>query len=174
MPEPGSPRNDPARRLKGSALVALTAAVVASVAPLTQHFEGYRGKAYRDPVGILTQCYGETAHVRPDLIYSKDECAAKLRARMAADYGPKIVACVPDLANPLNRLAYGAAVDASYNAGPSAVCRSPFAKAFNAGRWDQGCSLMVGWYATAKGVPLPGLTARRKAERDYCLTGKLP
>jgi lysozyme len=173
MPEQAA-RNDPRLRLKGAALAALTAAVVASVAPMTQHFEGFRGRVYRDPVGILTQCYGETAYVRPDLIYSKDECAAKLRARMAKDYGPQIVACIPDLANPLNRLAYAAALDASYNAGPGGVCRSSFAKAFNAGRWDQGCRLIVGWRATAKGVPLPGLTARRRAERDYCLSGKLP
>lgn len=167
-----SPRSDPKRRLKGPALVALVAAAVTSVAPLAQHFEGYRGRAYRDPVGILTQCYGETANVRPDLIYSKDECATKLRARMRADYAPPLVRCVPDFANPLNRSAFEAAIDASYNAGPAAVCRSPMAKAFNAGNWTLGCSKFTGWYTTARGVKLPGLVRRRLRERDWCLTGK--
>jgi len=168
-------RSDPKRRLKGPALVGLIALVVASVSPLTTHFEGYSGRAYWDRYGKLwTQCFGETRDVRPDLIYSKTECAAKLRARMAADYAPVIVACVPDFANPLNKLAFGAALDASYNTGPDAFCKGRIARAFNAGLWAQGCSLFSGWYVTAKGVPLPGLTARRKAERDYCLTGKLP
>ena len=171
---PIDPRNDPKRRLTGAPLVALIAVAVSSVGPMVQHFEGYRGKAYRDPVGILTQCYGETANIRPDLIYSKDECAEKMRARMRRDYAPKIVACAPDFANPMNRWPFEAAIDASYNAGPAAVCRSPMVKAFNAGRWDAGCAAFVGWYTTARGVPLAGLVRRRIAERDHCLTGKMP
>jgi len=166
--KPLDPRSDPKRRLTGAPLVALIAASVTAIAPLTQGFEGYIGKVYRDPVGVLTQCYGETAHLRPDLIYSKDECAVKLRARMRKDYAPRIITCVPDFANPLNHSAFEAAIDASYNTGPRAFCKGRIARAFNAGLWSVGCNLFVGWYDTARGVKLPGLTRRRKAEAAWC------
>lgn len=160
-------------RLKGPALTAFILTVVASVSTvLTQPNEGFKGKVYRDPAGYLTQCYGER-QVDPSVIYSKDACVVKLRARMARDYAPPIIACVPDFADPRFRTAFGAALDASYNAGPAAVCRSPMARAFNTGNWAEGCRRFVGWYETARGVRYPGLVKRRKQEMAYCLTGKL-
>jgi lysozyme len=174
-PPPTDSQDLPAdNRLKGAALAALITATVLAVAPiLTQPNEGYRGAAYRDPAGYLTQCYGER-QVDPSVIYSKNQCAVKLRIRMAKDYAPAIIACVPDFANPAHALAFGAAIDASYNAGPGAVCKSPFARAFSRGNWVAGCSLFPGWRDTARGVKYPGLVRRRSEERAYCLTGKLP
>jgi lysozyme len=161
------------KRLKGSALIAFIAATVALVAPvLTEPNEGYRGKVYLDPAKILTQCFGETRDIDPSRIYSKDQCAAKLRVRMAKDYAAPLIACVPDFADPRYQWAFGASIDASYNAGPAAVCRSPMAKAFNAGDWSTGCSKFVGWYETAKGVRYPGLVRRRREEASFCLTGR--
>lgn len=176
MPEPISkpPEQQPGR-LKGPALAMLIAAVVALVAPGTEQFEGKRNRPYYDPAHILTVCYGETEGIE-DRIYSNDECAKKLRERMARDYAPKIIACVPDFADPRYKNQFGAALDASYNAGPAAVCRSRMARDFNAGRWTQGCNGFPGWYTTAKvrGKPtvLPGLVKRRVAEQKFCLTGR--
>lgn len=169
MPEPKSN----ARRLKGAALTGFIALTVAAVAPvLTEPNEGYRGRAYLDPAKILTQCYGETQHIDPSVIYSQSECAAKLRVRMARDYAAPLVKCVPDFADPRYKWAFGAAIDASYNAGPIAVCRSPMVRAFNAGQWREGCARFVGWYETARGVRYPGLVRRRREEATYCLTGR--
>jgi len=160
------------KRLKGAALTSFIVVVVAGVSTsLTQPNEGYVGKAYLDPAGYLTQCYGERK-VDPSVIYSKDQCATKLRTRMAKDYAPAIIKCVPDFADPANRLAFGSALDASYNAGPVAVCRSPMARAFLAGDWRTGCEAYPGWYDTARGVQYPGLVKRRGEEMSYCLTGK--
>lgn len=181
MPEPAQPAQPQGKRLQGPALAAFIVATVAAVSPvLTEPNEGYRGKAYLDPAKILTQCYGETRDIDPSVIYSQTQCAAKLRARMAKDYAPALIKCVPDFADPAYRLAFGAAIDASYNAGPVAVCKSPMAQAFNAGRWSEGCFRFSGWYTTAKNrvtgvrVEYPGLVRRREEEVSYCLTGKVP
>lgn len=161
-------------RLKGPALAAFIIGVVGTVsAVLTQPHEGFRGKVYRDPAGYLTQCYGER-QVDPSIIYSKSQCAEKLRVRMARDYAPPIIACVPDFADPRYRWAFGAALDASYNAGPAAVCKSRMARAFNAGKWAEGCNAFRGWYVTSRGVKYPGLVRRRNEEADYCATGRGP
>jgi lysozyme len=159
---------------KSKAAIAIAAAV-AIAAPLAQQWEGYRGKAYLDPVKVLTQCYGETVDVDPARIYSKDECAAKLRKRMAANYAPPILKCIPSLVD--HHVAFGAVLDASYNAGPVAVCKSPMARAFNAGDYKRGCKALLDWYVTAKDrktgvrVKLRGLVNRRAAEYRVCVTG---
>lgn len=160
------------RRLKGPALAALIATAVAGIAPLSMHFEGKRNRVYLDPVGIPTYCYGETKNPDPMRVYSDDECGRLFRKRMAADFAPAIVRCVPDFADPRRLWQFQAALDASYNAGPAAVCRSPMARAFNAGRWNDGCNAFPGWYVTARGVKLAGLVRRREAEKRHCLTGK--
>lgn len=154
---------------------ALIAAAVLIAVPLATQFEGYRGKAYLDPASILTQCYGETEGVDPSRIYSRDECAAKLRARMAKDYAPPILACLPQL-DMDHRYVFGALLDASYNAGPVAVCKSRMAIAIRTGDWSGACHGFLGWYTTAKDRKtglrreLPGLVTRRKAEARTCTT----
>jgi lysozyme len=170
----------------GGAIIAIAAAVQIAT-PLAEQFEGLRTRAYRDPVNILTVCYGETEAVDPARIYSRDDCAAKLRRRMAQDYAPKLLDCVPGFIDPARKQQFGAALDASYNAGPAAFCRSPMAAAFNAGRWRAGCDAFAGWYVTGRmarpharypsrrlangqwAVTFPGLVRRRAAEREICL-----
>lgn len=166
------PRIDP--RLATAAI----AAAVAVAAPLTMSHEGYRGKVYLDPAKIATQCFGETQDIDPSRIYSKEQCATKLRARMAKDYAPALVECMPGLAGEEWKRftnVYGAMLDASYNTGPSPVCKR-FALTFNTGRYWEACNLFPGWYTTAKnrvtGVrrEFPGLVRRRKEEKALCLT----
>ena len=160
-----------------AATAAAIAAAVAIASPLAEKWEGFRGKAYLDPAQILTQCYGETVDVDPSRIYSQTECAAKLRARMAKDYAPPILKCIPSLIEPENKHAFGALLDASYNAGPVAVCNSRMAKAFNAGNYKGGCDGFEGWYTSARnrktGVRTyyKGLINRRLDEKATCLKG---
>lgn len=175
MPEP----QDKAPSKAPLATAAMIAAAVAVAAPLATRWEGYSGKAYADPAGILTQCYGETEGVDPSRIYSKDECATKLRARMARDYGPAIAKCLPEVAP--NAFIFGSLLDASYNAGPVAVCKSPMAQNVRAGKLTAACDALPTWYVTAQkrvngkrvGKPflLKGLVNRRKDERLVCLKG---
>lgn len=171
-PSPPPPKKG--KRLTGGALAALVATVVAlTSSQLTEPSEGYSGKAYWDKYGkVWTQCFGETADVDPSVVYSEKECAVKLRARMAKDFTPALLKCVPDFAIPDYKFAFGALLDGAYNAGPAAACRSPMAREFNAGNWTLGCAKFQGWYETAKGVKVVGLVNRRRKELKFCMTGK--
>jgi lysozyme len=145
---------------------AAIAALVLVATPVAMAFEGVRTHPYRDVTGTPTVCYGDTEVAMR--VYGRDECAALLRARLAKDYAPHLIQCVPALAKPENRYRGGALLDASYNAGWQGACRSPMARDFNAGKWTEGCNAFVGWRETSKGVHLAGLARRRRAEADVC------
>jgi GH24 family phage-related lysozyme (muramidase) len=102
---------------------ALCVAAAAACLSLTQASEGLRNKPYLDPAHILTVCYGETQGIDQAKIYSNDECAIRLRKRLAEDYAPRIIACLPELTERRIKV-FGALLDAAYNAGPVAVCNS--------------------------------------------------
>jgi len=139
--------------------------------PLSAGFEGLKTKPYFDPAHIRSVCYGETE--REMRTYTRDECMALLKDRQASDYAPKVLQCVPGFADERRRYAFAASIDASYNAGVAAFCKSRMARAFNQGQWKAGCDGFLGWYATAringKPTPLKGLQRRREAERALCL-----
>jgi lysozyme len=150
------------------------ALAVGVCAPLTIESEGVRTRPYLDPVHIRTVCYGETSGIE-DRVYSKDECADMLRARLAETYAPHLIDCMPGLVDePHPRRAFAALLDASYNAGPKAVC-GRFAPIFNAGRTAATCRALPGWSVSARdrqtGVirRLRGLEERRRRESRLCL-----
>lgn len=158
-------------RQKVPAIGLAIALAVAAVAPFTTGFEGEKHKAYLDPVKIPTYCVGDTENVVWGKVYSHEECQGLLRNRLAKDYAPAVLKCVPGLADPKRLKVFEASLDAAYNAGTKAFCRSPMARRFNAGQWDSGCAAFVGWYDTAKGRRLPGLVNRRHQEAALCLEG---
>lgn len=177
--------NQNEQQTKGSksGTAAAIAAAVLIASGLAAKWEGYASKQYKDPAGIPTWCYGETEKLKkdPTYIYSKSECMDLLRQRMKADYAPRIAECLPEIVN--NRYVFGALIDASYNAGWAAVCRSPMAQNIKAGKIKDACMIMPSWYVTAThrvngkrvGKPflLQGLVNRRKDERDTCLLGSV-
>ena len=168
------------QKLSPTAKTALAiAAAVAVATPLAQRWEGFFGKAYLDPVKVLTQCYGETRDIDPSKIYSKDECATKLRTRLARDYAPVLAKCMPVLVSD-DWAAYsnifGALLDASYNAGPGRVC-DRFASSVNHGELLATCNGLPTWMITARdrrtGVRkvYRGLVNRRRDEAAVCRKG---
>src|SRR5260221_6562714 len=174
MTVPIPPPDSPVSRKRAAAAVIAAAVLIA--APVTALQEGYVSKARPDPAHISTYCYGETEHVDPTRIYSRGECETLLRARLRRDYAPKILACLPQFSDERRVPAFAAFIDASYNAGPAAMCASPMAAAVRAGRWAAACEAFVGWRITARdrktGVrfTLPGLVRRRRdVERPLCL-----
>jgi lysozyme len=166
----------PSRNQKLGGVAAICAAAAAVCLPLTQKSEGLRNKPYLDPANILTVCFGETEGIEAR-IYSTDECAVKLRHRLATDYAPRIAACLPQVATQQRIKVFGALLDAAYNAGPVAVCSSRMAQSIKAGQWRQACDGFRGWYVTARNrktgqrILLKGLVTRREAERSLCLEG---
>lgn len=147
-------------------------AAAAIAAALAAPAEGLRQYAYRDPVGIPTICFGSTKGVRMGDAATAEQCRAMLTREMleAVD---QVDRCQPGL--PLEVLA--AFSDAVYNIGPVVACdtaRSTAARRLAARDWRGACAELPRWNkARVAGVmvELPGLTKRRAAERDVCLTG---
>jgi GH24 family phage-related lysozyme (muramidase) len=153
-----------AERAKAAALIATALAIPA---------EGLRQFAYYDPPGILTTCYG---HTGPDVVrgkkYSLPECKALLDTDML-NAVLSVERCAPGLPVPV----LAAFSDAAYNLGPKIACdtsHSTAARMLKAGDIAGACNQLPRWNRATVGgvsVELPGLTKRRAAERELCLTG---
>jgi lysozyme len=124
-------------------------------------------RAYRDLVGVLTVCDGDTKNVRPGMVETEAGCTARLERQLVAHAKP-VLACVPGLKGRDNQLV--ASVSLAYNIGTTGFCRSTAAREFNAGRWRAGCDAFLRW-DKAGGKVVRGLTERRKRERALCLKG---
>ena len=166
MTDQTQPKNHPA---KGAAIAVAIAGAVALATPFTTVKEGTVTHAYRDPVGIGTYCTGETQGVDWKRTYTRAECAGLLQQRMTRDYAEPLIACAPGIEHNIPALA--ALTDLAYNIGSRRACRSPIAQHFKRGEWSKGCDAFVGYYVTARGIPLRGLVERRKGERDICRKG---
>ncbi len=144
--------------LVGSVLAA-AALAVASIAA----WEGKRNEPYRDPIGILTVCYGETA---ADMRrYSDAECTAMLEAR-AAGFMEGVRLRNPAIAEFPHQ--WAAHTSFAYNVGLAAYGRSSVARLFAEGKQAEACRFM-GRYVYAGGRKLQGLVNRRAAEIELCL-----
>ena len=144
---------------------AIAAASVAAAMSVVAYFEGYRPVAYLDPVSVPTICYGHTATARIGQTKTQAECDELLKA----DLGEALEAVDRQLPNapPLTRAAFGSFV---YNVGAGAFNRSTLLRKAKAGDWAGACNELTRW-VYAGGRQLPGLVARRQAERELCLSG---
>ncbi|MEY9676035.1 lysozyme [Bradyrhizobium elkanii] len=156
------------------------AAVIAATVAFLPAWEGMDRVAKRDMIGTghpITYCFGQTdefGKVKAGTRFSKQECDEKL-AQSLPTYLERLDKCVK---RPVPVKAMSAVLDASYNAGTAAVCRSPMVAKFNAGDIRGGCNAFAGWYVRSDGKVRKGLIARRsgigdgrKSERDLCLEG---
>ena len=149
------------------------AAAAALATAIAVPAEGLRQFAYYDTPGILTVCYGHTgADVLAKRKYSLDECGALLTVDMQHAVA-QVEACHPGLPVPV----LAAFADATYNMGQTIACsraNSTAARMLYAGDLIGACNQLPRWdKARVLGVmvALPGLTKRRAAERDLCLSG---
>jgi GH24 family phage-related lysozyme (muramidase) len=148
-------------------MVALGAAILLAIPA-----EGLHRKAYKDPPGVLTVCYGSTRDVDSSRVYSLKECRERLDKEMAAAVD-QVERCAPGLPDHV-LAAFG---DAVYNLGPTIACdvkRSTAARHLRAGRLREACEELPKWNQARIGggfIALPGLTRRRNAERKLCLQG---
>lgn len=151
--------NDNAKRLGAVAAIATVIAIPA---------EGLRQWAYYDPPGILTVCYGHTGGVVAGKKYSLDECKALLTTDMMEAVNA-VERCHPGL--PEN--VHAAFADAVFNLGPSVACNSTASRYLGSGEIESACKELPRWNkARVAGIltPLPGLTKRRNAEMQLCLS----
>lgn len=146
----------PALKIAGAAALVLAVTTIAA-------WEGKRNEPYRDPVGILTVCYGETAAEMRR--YSDAECLEMLESR-AAGFMEGVRARNPAIAGFPKQ--WAAHTSFSYNVGLQAYRRSSVARLFEEGRQAEACRFM-GRYVYAGGRRLKGLVNRRAAETALCL-----
>ena len=144
-------------------LIGATAA--ASLIAIVSQWEGKSNDPYRDIVGVLTVCYGETNVAMRR--YSNAECEAMLE-RSLVGYAKPVLARNPELRGHPYQLA--AAGSLAYNIGNTAYARSSVARLFSAGRWREACDAFMRWNM-AGGKVVKGLTNRRRDERALCLRG---
>lgn len=142
------------------------AAVTLIAAPFTAHHEGLRLKAYLDPVGVPTICYGETRGVKMGDVKTKEECDALFEARLGyfaywVDYYVQ---------HDLSPKTHAALTSFAYNVGVGAFSKSTLLRLFNEGKFIEACNQLPRW-VYAKGKKLPGLVTRREEERQLCLAG---
>lgn len=147
----------------GGASLALLATALS--VDIISKWEGRRLDPYRDVVGVMTVCYGETRV--PMRRYTHEECR-QLLEKGVEQFKEGVLKCTPGLKNRPYQLA--AAVSLSYNIGTDAYCRSTVAKRFNAGDLKGACEAFNMW-RFAGGKELRGLVNRRKEETKLCLTG---
>lgn len=149
------------------------AAAAALATAIAVPAEGLRRYAYYDPPAVLTVCYG---HTGKDVVKGRQYSDAECRSLLMQDMGNAVASvevCNPGL--PLPVLA--AFADAVYNLGPTIACndtKSTAARMLLAKDYRGACNQLIRWNKAVVGgmqVELPGLTKRRIAERDLCLSG---
>ena len=138
------------------------AAILALAAAMIAPWEGKVNSPYRDPVGILTVCYGHTGKDIERRRYSDAECMALLEKDVAAH--AKALQC----AGTGYKLREGAAfVSLAYNIGVAGFCKSTAARRAQAGDYAGACAAMSR-HVKAGGKVLQGLVDRRAYERAIC------
>jgi lysozyme len=162
---PPAPAPEPARPPS----YAGKAAWIALALTLVAGWEGLYTHAYRDPIGVVTICYGVTSADRPVRMgdtYSKEECEKFLEKDLDR-YNAQARRCIPKIDEfPPHR--HAAIVSFVYNVGEGNLCKSSVARYLNQGDVQRGCDALLLWNR-AGGRVLPGLTNRRQAERTLCL-----
>lgn len=162
MDNPRPPMTGKQKVAAGGGIAAAVALAVSIIAP----WEGKKNDPYLDIVKVQTVCYGQT---RVEMRHYTDaECKDMLAKAVGNDFAPKVIACVPGLADRPNQAA--AAISLSYNIGTGAFCKSSAARLMNAGDWKRGCQAM-GRFIFAGGKPVKGLVNRRNSEIALCMKG---
>lgn len=156
-------------------------AVIAAATTILTVWEGTDLVAKKDMIGTghpLTYCHGQTdefGKVKEGQRFTPAQCK-DLLAKSLPKYLTPLQACVK-VQLPVKTMA--ALLDAAYNAGPAAVCRSPMVAKMNAGDIRGGCEAFAGWYIRSDGQVRKGLVARRGGlpgdkrvnEKQLCLEG---
>lgn len=154
----------------GAGIGALAAAVLLAT-PLVEKWEGKRNDPYRDIVGVLTVCYGETANVERRR-YTDAECRAML-GKSLRKHGEGVERCIRPDTPALTRAAF---YSFAYNVGTGAFCGSTLSRKARAGDFAGACAELSKWTLatdrkTGQKIRPRGLVNRRADERAMCERG---
>lgn len=125
-------------------------------------FEGFRGKAYKCPAGVLTIGYGHTGDVKATDVVTK----SKALDLLTQDVNKLCVPCLKSLKLTQNQ--YDALCSFIYNVGPTKFNNSTMKKLLTVGKCDEASEQFDKW-VKAKGKILKGLVVRRMVEKRLFL-----
>lgn len=150
------------------------AAAIALAVTLVKPQEGFVPYVYRDAVGVLTYCYGETQDAKDQQgkRFTEAQCALLLERRMA-HYDQGNDRCVANWGS-LSVYVRAAFDSFSYNVGNPTFCASTPARLLRSGDVAGACRAMTMYdkgRVKGKLTVLPGLVKRRALESSYCLKG---
>jgi len=126
---------------------------------LIKKFEGLKLNAYICPAGKWTIGYGHTKTAKPNQIITPDRAEFLLEM----DLLDSIKAVEKWVAVPLTDNQFSAVVSLVFNIGESQFRRSTLLRRLNAGKYSEAAAEFPRWNKV-KGVPVLGLTRRRRAE----------
>lgn len=128
-------------------------------------YEGYIEGTYKDPVGIITSCYG---HVDPSYregqVFTAGECS-ELLYKDISRFEKRFDSLVKVPVSPYHK---AAGVSLMYSIGDGAFASSTALKKLNRGDYEDYCSEFVRW-VYSKGSYLRGLFIRRTDETRVCV-----
>lgn len=142
----------------------LSASLILAGGTLVAPWEGKENVAYKDVVGVWTQCYGNTNDVDRTRPKTDDECTDELAAELV-NYNAKMKRYVHV---PLSTGQEAAFTSLVYNVGEGNWKNSTALKLLNQSKYEQACQQLLRWNK-AGGKEYRGLTNRRKAEMEVCL-----
>jgi len=142
------------------------AAMLVIATPFTAHHEGLKLKAYLDPIGVPTICYGETKDIELGMTATLKECDDLLNMRLAYFGWNVDVQVTPDM-HPKTHAAF---TSFAYNVGLGNFGKSTLLRKANSGEMVEACNELSRW-VYAGGKKFNGLVKRRADERALCLEG---
>lgn len=146
------------------AVAGLSASLILAGGTLVAPYEGKVNTAYKDVVGVWTQCYGNTNNVDRTRAKTDQECADEL-AEELVNYNKKMKVNVKVVLNEGQEAAFTSLV---YNIGEGNWNKSTALKLLNEKKFDQACAQILRWNK-AGGKVYKGLERRRQAEFEVCM-----
>lgn len=148
-----------------------TAVIVLAMGLIVPH-EGKVNKGYKDPVGVVTACYGHTMTATLGKTYTDEECFELL----AKDLVPVFNAIKRYVKVPISDEIEAALASFIFNVGIGNFRNSTLLKELNKGNYESACAQLSLWFkaterSTGKKVILKGLIKRRADERKLCEAG---
>lgn len=144
---------------------------------ITEPSEGRRLKAYCDSGGVWTIGYGHTSRAgAPKVVAGMKITAAEADEILSRDLGlfeGGVAEALRKAKGEVLQHEFDALVDLAFNIGLGAFRASSLLRAYLAGDKARAAEKFLDWNK-AGGRVLPGLVARRKRERAWFLTGRLP
>lgn len=159
---------------KQAGIGAAVAAMLAIATPYVAGWEGLETTPYRDSVGVLTVCVGETNVEMRE--YTEAECR-EIFGKSFIKYANQVATLSPGIEK--SPYEWAAHTSLAYNVGVATYGRSSIRRQFNQGRRVEACR-SIRKYRFAGGKELRGLVYRREGEGmrigeyELCLVGAVP